>query len=169
MTKDKMWIREWKPAFGFEKTHLISNDGIVKKIKTGKILKQQFNNNGYRVLSFRDKTRSKTMAVHRVVLQSFVGICPENHQASHLDGNRTNNRVDNLKWETAAQNNQRKILHGTQRRGENSGCVKLTSKLVLQIRKERAKGFKYIELSKKYKISIRHLIDIVAKKYWTHI
>lgn len=43
-------------------------------------------------------------AVHRLVLDAFVGPAPPGHQANHRDGNKGNNRLTNLEWVTAREN-----------------------------------------------------------------
>lgn len=57
--------------------------------------------------------RPRDVSIHCLVLEAFIGPRPDGHQASHLDGDRTNNRLDNMRWETRSQNNRRKYQHGT--------------------------------------------------------
>jgi len=42
--------------------------------------------------------------VHRLVLEAFVGPCPDGMEACHLDSDKTNNRVSNLRWDTHLEN-----------------------------------------------------------------
>lgn len=63
--------------------------------------------------SVSGRTGVKPKYVHRLVLFAFVGPCPEGMECRHLDGNRTNNRLSNLKWGTPEENTQDKIEHGT--------------------------------------------------------
>jgi len=51
--------------------------------------------------------------VHRLVLETFVGPRPHGMEARHLDGDRTNNRVENLRWGTRKENVADAIKHGT--------------------------------------------------------
>lgn len=46
----------------------------------------------------------KTFRVHRLVLETFVGPCPEGMECRHLDGNPSNNLLDNLAWGTREEN-----------------------------------------------------------------
>jgi hypothetical protein len=55
--------------------------------------------------------------VHRLVLLAFRGPRPAGMQASHLNGDRADNRACNLVWESPKDNNRRKIEHGTLLRG----------------------------------------------------
>jgi hypothetical protein len=72
--------------------------------------------------------------VHRLVLETFVGPCPEGMEACHYDGDRSNNALSNLRWDTRAANAADRIRHGTTRRGERAPGARLTNDLVRFIR-----------------------------------
>ena len=86
------------------------------------------------VVSFTNKTEREQVAVHRLVLSSFEGEAPEGMEACHNDGNRANNWLNNLRWDTRKENHADKKKHGTWQGGENSGTSKLTDELVRYIR-----------------------------------
>lgn len=52
-------------------------------------------------------------SVHHLVLEAFVGPCPEGLEALHGDGNPTNNDVGNLRWGTRQENVDDMMRHGT--------------------------------------------------------
>jgi hypothetical protein len=64
----------------------------------------------------RFQGRQRYFLVHRLVLLAFVGEPESRDTASHLNGIRTDNRLDNLCWESQAANCARKVEHGTNRR-----------------------------------------------------
>jgi len=64
--------------------------------------------------------------IHRLVLQAFVGECPPGLECRHLDGDPTNNRVDNLRWGTHAENEEDRQRHGNIPCGSRNGQAKLT-------------------------------------------
>lgn len=72
-------------------------------------------------------------AIHRLVLLTFRGPCPVGHSASHLDGDPSNNRLENLAWETHSANCLRKRQHGTAQTFERNGWHKLTEQEVNDI------------------------------------
>lgn len=74
--------------------------------------------------------------MHRIVLEAFVGLCPDGCVASHLDGDPGNNRVANLVWESPSKNERRKRVHGTATVGVKNGMAKLTDDDVAEIRRE---------------------------------
>lgn len=58
--------------------------------------------------------------VHRLVLLAFVGECPPGLECAHDDGNRGNNRLDNLAWKTRSANGLDRRRHGTAALGEKN-------------------------------------------------
>lgn len=78
-------------------------------MRKGKILKTPLNSHGYPcvTLKFLDGTQ-KVVTVHRLIALTFLKQPnEESNQVNHIDGNKTNNRVDNLEWCTVQEN----ILH----------------------------------------------------------
>jgi len=79
-----------------------------------KISKQKGKTEGRSYLYVRlshDK-KSRIFRVHRLVLEAFVGPCPEGMECRHLDGDPSNNRLENLRWGTPAENTEDKRKHG---------------------------------------------------------
>lgn len=71
---------------------------------------------GYEHVSIRLRDGSyKPTYIHRIVLETFVGPCPDNMETRHLNGNRTDNHVDNLRWGTKQENVEDKLRHGSVR------------------------------------------------------
>jgi hypothetical protein len=58
----------------------------------------------------------RPIRVHRLVLDAFVGPCPEGYHGAHLNGDSGDNRLVNLAWVTPAENVAHKERHGTDRR-----------------------------------------------------
>ena len=74
----------------------------IRNIKSGRIIKQQIIENGKCVVTLRKDGRSQTVLVSRIMAETFVE-CDEDIRrldALHLDGDKSNNRPDNLKWAT---------------------------------------------------------------------
>ena len=85
--------------------YFISRDGVIKSKKQGKemIMKTLINKKGYEIIRLYNNKR-KTKKVHRLVALTFIPN-PENlPQVDHIDRNKQNNCVDNLRWVTSQEN-----------------------------------------------------------------
>ena len=99
----------WKDIKDYEGLYQISNYGRVKSLITNKILKQtKFSCGNYVVELCKNKTHSKKL-VHRLVAETFIPNPENKPQVNHIDEDKTNNRVENLEWNTAKENTN----HGT--------------------------------------------------------
>ncbi len=88
----------WKPIHDLE-GYSISSKGRIRKDSTGQIMKTRVSSTGYIVFTV-------TKSVHRMVAEAFLDP-PENDEANwvdHIDGNRGNVEVDNLRWVTPSEN-----------------------------------------------------------------
>lgn len=93
----------WKHIEGFN--YEVSNYGRVRRIETGKILKQYENKDGYLRVELRKKGKRKNYRVHRLVATAFISN-PENlPQVNHKNEIKADNTVSNLEWCTAKYNN----------------------------------------------------------------
>lgn len=120
----------FKDVLYFEGLYKVSNLGRVKSLerlvshkKSGsikvkeKILTQFFNKDGYLVARLSKFNKGQGCLVHRLVGMSFI-INPENKKTiNHIDGDKQNNFIDNLEWNTDSENN----LHSFRYLGRKSG------------------------------------------------
>src|SRR6185295_6565690 len=79
----------------------------------------------YVTLFMPKEGRKRLRAVHRIVLEAFRGPCPPKCQCCHNDGNRANNRLENLRWDTSRNNYMDRVRHNTVPRGEKHANSKL--------------------------------------------
>ena len=90
---------EWKKFRDFD--YLISNDGLIKRIKTGKIIKQS-EIYGYKIVCLTKNGKHYHFRVHRLVGELFLQITGS--VINHKNGNRSDNRCENLEWCTQSYN-----------------------------------------------------------------
>jgi hypothetical protein len=112
-----------------------------------RLLKVFLSDKGYRYVFLRTHTRRTVrFKIGRLVLSTFVGTNPEKPFACHRNGDRVDDRLENLYWGTQLENIHDAIRHGTFIRGDASSKSKLTSSEVLELRQLHAGGVSQAEL-----------------------
>lgn len=96
-------MEAWEKIVGYD-NYLISSCGTVKNIKTSRILKQQDNGKGYKLVDLCKDGKATKKYIHRLVALAFI--CNPNgyKEVNHIDENKSNNHVSNLEWCTHAYN-----------------------------------------------------------------
>ena len=84
--------------------YLIYKDGRVQNKKTGKILKGGINNGGYKHHTLRNNGFQITLTKHRLVAIHYIPNPNNYNVVDHIDRNKKNNNVDNLRWVTNITN-----------------------------------------------------------------
>ena len=88
--------------------------------------------NGYLYVNLSSNGKARKKSVHSLVLMAFVGICPPGYEACHNDGDRLNNALSNLRWDTRKENALDRVRHGSQS-GERSYNAKLSEAIALEV------------------------------------
>jgi hypothetical protein len=175
----------WKkiPNFsGYEASNLGRLRSLNYK-RSGKIkvLKPTQSSDGYmKTVLIDDKGEYRSWTVHLFVMMAFIGVKPEGLEVNHKNGDKTDNRVDNLEYVTHKYNVQHSFDNGFQKAliGEDNPTAKLTNNDVLEIREyvrnKKEQGVRYYgrkRLADKYGISESHIKDIVSGRrgIWNHI
>lgn len=111
----------------------ITSDGEVWSHKTGRFIKSFPDKAGYLGLTLRREGRSVRRTIHQLVVESFVGPRPVGFElVRHLNGDHTDNRVENLAYGTFRENSLDTIRHGNHRKSKSN--AKLTVLQVSEIR-----------------------------------
>lgn len=103
-------MEEWKTIEFLDNKYSISNLGRVKSNKTDRILKtRDFKKTGYQIITLTIKKKVFTYYIHRLILLTFKPIDnPDLFDVDHIDMDRTNNKLENLRWLSGLQNSTNK-------------------------------------------------------------
>ncbi|MCP5065270.1 MAG: HNH endonuclease [bacterium] len=123
---------------------------------------------GYKGVGISREGRVWQTSVHRLVLTAFIGPCPQGMEASHLNGVRDDNRLENLVWETRSQNHARKKGHGTNVEGERHPHSRLTESAVREIR-ARPHSTPLSELAEEFGVCRAAICLARSGKTWKHV
>jgi hypothetical protein len=97
---------EWREIPGYEGLYEVSNNGLVRSLRRGKIMStNNESSTRYAKVSLYKEGKEKQVTVHRLVLLAFKGEPPEGKTSiNHINGNKRNNDVNNLEWSNAKEN-----------------------------------------------------------------
>lgn len=101
----------WKPIENYEQ-YSISNLGNVYSSKRNRILKPTNTTKGYVQVHLSKNGNVVNAPIHRLVAKAFIANPFNKLQVNHIDGNKHNNRVENLEWCTNSENQKHAIKLG---------------------------------------------------------
>ena len=178
----------WLPVVGFEGWYEVSSLGRVRSLKRtmvverwpgrfvprtyqGKMLRPGLGGNGYLgvVLSAHGRKKSHAaVLVQYLVLEAFVGPRPPGAYCCHADGDRVNNHLSNLRWDTPAANSDDAKRHGTRIRGRRVAGALLDDGKVATIRALSA-VFSRKTLADMYGVHVVTVADVIRGVTWKHV
>lgn len=111
-------VEEWRAVVGFEGFYEVSSHGNVRSVdrqvncsrgtKTrlwrGKLLNKLLGGPGYHQVSLSCYGQTYKVYIHRLVADAFIE--NRNETVNHIDGDKLNNKVENLEWITYSENNK---------------------------------------------------------------
>ena len=166
----------WKAITGFDGLYEVSDHGRVRSIDRiddrgrnlkGRLLKQASNPQGYQLVCLSNKGKHTNARVHVLVAQEFVKGWFKGAFALHSDDVPSNNHASNLRWGTAKDNGEDRVINGRSASGQRNGRARLTDAQVVEIRNKLKAGALRNHLRKEYGVSFQTIQRIANGENWS--
>jgi hypothetical protein len=164
-------MEEWKDVVGYEGAYQVSNAGQVRSVerlvghvsggalRKGRLLKQWLNNSGYPQVGLSNGNKVRNREVHRLVVDAFLGPAVE---INHIDGNKQNNRLENLEKSSRSHN----MRHSITQKGRGQ---KITIEQAREIRSQFHARRPRKAIAEQFGVSLGLVESIGSGKSWNWI
>jgi len=175
----------WKDVVGYEGYYQVSDRGLVRSLsrvvsveRLGKKVERRLGQrylrpaampSGHLQVSLTKDGKSKSLLVHILVLEAFKGPRPGdsmNWHGCHEDGEPSNNRLTNLRWDTRSGNEMDKVTHGRSNRGTRNRASKLSEVQAKEIKARIALGEQSPTIALLYGVSRGAINAIKCGRAW---
>ena len=153
----------WK---NYDENYEVSNLGRVRNFYDKTIKKQRKHKFGYMyVMLFYGKPKSKS--VHRMVAETFIENPKHLREVDHINANKADNRVENLRWVSSTDNKLLAIDKGLWKSNERHWFG--PRKPIIAIDLETGKEQEFISLNQAEKVFGKHIVDVLkGRRSQTH-
>lgn len=124
---------------------------------------------GYRGVRLGVAGVHKTHYIHHLILAAFVGPRPPGMEACHGPGGKRDNRPENLRWDTPAENVRDKFRHGTQPMGSLHYRAKFTEEDIPAIRRRLECGESPTAVARGLGVNSSTIENIRDRRTWKHV
>lgn len=164
---------------GFTKIDSLSNYcideyGCILNTRTRCVIIPSVSKKGYLQVCLTNKN---TYIIHRLIALTFIENKENKPEVNHIDGNKLNNHISNLEWNTTQENLEHKRINNLGKTlkaklsatGINNSQAKLDEEDVILIRMNCITKNDIKKFSKELNVSIATIYDIKNRRSWTHI
>lgn len=150
----------------YKENYEVTMDGQVFSYLSNKWMKQSTSVYGYKFLNIKGPK-----LVHRLVAICYLPNPNHLPFINHIDGDKTNNCVENLEWCTNSENMKHAWMSGLMKKGEEHGGSKFSEEQVHEVCRYLQEGLSANEVSSKcsFYISRNRVLDIRARRTWKDI
>lgn len=113
--------------------------------------------------------RRQRFFVHRIVAETFLGSCPDGLEVAHLNGNRRDSRLTNLRYVTRSENHLHKIDHGTMPRGDSHPNRSISEKTARQIGERLREVGSCNQIAEEFGTTAGVVSHIAMGRTWRHV
>lgn len=138
-----------------------------KMTSTWKVLKTC--GKGYpRVNLYSSEGKRAVMGIHILVLITFVGPCPDNYEARHLDDNKKNSVLSNLVWGTRKDNMEDRVRNNIHLHGERIKTAKLSYEKINEARVLYTNGISQRKIAKFMEVAQSQISRALSGERWKY-
>lgn len=171
----------WRAVPGYEGKYEVSSRGRLRALARkadgrdwlvpARDLKLTQHKHGYLHCGLSKNGYQQYHLVHRLVAAAFLSPTPNSTEVNHKDGDKKNNRLDNLEWVTGSENQKHSYKLGLRKpmRGSLHKRAILTEEQVRWIHAWSREGFSQSTIGAAFEIGQSHVSGIVRGKYWPHM
>lgn len=158
----------WKDIAGYEGYYEISNLGRVRN-SLKRVITKKLNGNGYfRLILYKNKVQ-KNKTIHRLLAEAFIPNPENKPQVNHINGIKTDFRLQNLEWVTGKENSIHAHVNGftknTYEKGLNHVGRKVTKDLFDDIKEQLFKKIRGTEIARQTGLSVTTISKIKHNRY----
>ena len=167
-------MRQWRLIPDWE-DYMVSDDGYVFDIIKNRYVQPS---QGKFQVWLKKGSTFRTASRGRLVLEAFVGPCPDGMECCHWDDNKDNNKLENLRWGTDKNNaddrvrNGRGFLGNHCKKGNDNAHSILNEEQVREariLRKQDRKTWTWKQLADRYGVNLHCVRLAVIGKNWGHV
>lgn len=174
----------WKAIPGYEAYYEVSSLGRVRSltrrttdrigrpfVRYGKVLSLNTEAKGYKSIRLCVETHHQVFKVHRLVALAFLPAVEAGLQVNHINGQKDDNRPENLEWVTAMENVHHAFANGLGRSnvGSLNNRARLNASDVVAIRSMSKDGMTCAAISRHYQVSESTIRQILKGRNWASV
>lgn len=150
---------------GFEGRYAVNKQGGVWSYGSKRYLKPYLSTFGYPTVKLKNSEKYRHHRVHRLVMLTLATPDPLKTDVNHINGIKTDNRIENLEWCTHLENMNHAHTSGLipQKR------VKLTEDLVIEIRTAFSRGDSFTSIHRKFPINKSSVHAVIYGRTWRNV
>lgn len=167
-------IETWAAIPEYEGIYEASSEGRIRRIchvhrgrKPPYYLRPLNHPGGYIMVALHKDKIQRTRTIHRLVMLAFHG--PSKLEVNHKNGNKKDNRLENLEYVTPKQNSEHSAANNLCASGTRVHGAKLNPDSVREIRRLFAAGVSYLKIGARFQIHPMGVYQIVQRKTWKRV